>query len=53
MRMPKPQKSSKPTLAISNDAYDRATVKRLLAAMEDFMAADSATDQVALAQRAA
>ena len=53
MRMPKPQKNTKPTLAVSADAYDRATVKRLLAAMEDFMAADSANDQIALTQRAA
>lgn len=53
MRMPKPVKNTKPTLAISNDAYDRATVKRLLAAMESFMAADSANDEVALTQRAA
>ena len=52
MRMPKPVKNHKPTLAITTDAGDRATVKRLLAAMESFMA-DSAIDEVALTQRAA
>jgi len=53
MRTPKPVKNNKPTLAISTDAGDRATAKRLLAAMESFMAADSAIDEVALTQRAA
>ena len=53
MRMPKPVKSNKLTLAISNDTHDRATVKRMLAAMEAFMAADAATDQIILTQRAA
>jgi hypothetical protein len=53
MRMPKPVKNSKPVLAISTDAYDRAMTKRLLAAMEAFMAADNANDAVAPTQRAA
>ena len=53
MRMPKPGKNHKPTFAISTGAGDRATVKRLLAAMESFMTADSAIDEVALTQRAA
>jgi hypothetical protein len=53
MRMPKPVKNNKLTLAISADTSDRATVKRMLAAMEAFMAADSADDQIALTQRAA
>jgi hypothetical protein len=53
MRMPKPVKQNKLTLAICADTQDRATVKRMLAAMEAFMAADSANDQIALTQRAA
>jgi len=53
MRMPKPAKKTKLTLAISNDTSDRATVKRMLAAMEAFMTAGSADDAVALTQRAA
>jgi hypothetical protein len=53
MRMPKPAKKTKLTLAISNDTSDRATVKRMLAAMEAFMAADSDDDQIAPAKRAA
>ena len=52
MRMPKPAKATK-TVAASSDAYDRATVKRVLAAMEAFMATDSTDDQVALTRRAA
>jgi hypothetical protein len=53
MRMPKPIKSNKLTLAISADTSDRATVKRMLAAMESFMAAASADNEIALTQRAA
>ena len=53
MRMPKPATQKKTTVAISADAFDAATVKRLMAAMEAFMSADSANDQVALTQRAA
>lgn len=54
MRMPKPIKSNKLTLAISNDTSDRATVKRMLAAMESFMAADpTAFAEPVLTQRAA
>jgi hypothetical protein len=51
--MPKPAKKTKLTLAISDDTSDRATVKRMLAALEAFMATDSAADAVALTQRAA
>jgi len=46
MRMPKPIKATK-TVAISAEPRDRATIKRMLAAMEAFMAADSANDAVA------
>ena len=52
MRMPKPIQATK-TVAISGDAYDRATVKRMLAAMEALMAADSANDAIAPQKRAA
>ncbi len=54
MRMPKPAKNNKLTLAISADTSDRQTVKRMLAAMESFMAADPAAfAEPALTQRAA
>jgi len=53
MRMPKPATKKETTVAISADAYDRATTKRLMAAMAAFMAADSENDQMALIQRAA
>ncbi|HEY1505613.1 MAG TPA: hypothetical protein VGF92_14995 [Stellaceae bacterium] len=53
MRKPKLAKTNKLTLAISAGASDRASVKRMLAAMENFMAADSASDEIALTQRAA
>ena len=52
MRMPKPVKATK-TVVISDDAGDRATIKRMLAAMEAFMAADSANDAVVPVKRAA
>lgn len=52
MRMPKPVTATK-TVAISANAYDRATIKRMLAAMEALMASDSANDQIALTKRAA
>ncbi|HWE73068.1 MAG TPA: hypothetical protein VG328_07905 [Stellaceae bacterium] len=39
MRMPKPVQEIK-TVAISADAFDEATSKRLMAAMETFMSAD-------------
>ena len=51
MRMPKPVKATK-TVAISADPQDRS-IKRMLAAMEAFMAADSANDAVAPQKRAA
>ena len=53
MRMPKPATKKPTTIAISADAYDQATTKRLMAAMAAFMAADCANDQMALTQRAA
>ena len=46
MRMPKPVAAAK-TVAISADPQDRASIRRMLAAMEAFMAADSANDQIA------
>jgi hypothetical protein len=53
MRMPKPVKETK-TAAINADAYGRAAVKRMLAAMEAFMAIDPAAEvPAALTQRAA
>jgi hypothetical protein len=52
MRMPKPLKATK-TVAISADNEDRAAIKRMLAAMEAFMAADSALDVIAPQKRAA
>jgi hypothetical protein len=53
MRMPKPVKQNKLTLAICADTQDRATVKRMLAAMEAFMATASANDQIVPLKRAA
>lgn len=52
MRMPKPVKAIK-TVAISAEPQDSVSIKRMLAAMEAFMAADSANDAVAPAKRAA
>ncbi|HEX4194530.1 MAG TPA: hypothetical protein VHY80_15590 [Stellaceae bacterium] len=53
MRMPKPVEETK-TVAISADAMDEATTKRLVAAMEAFMGADFIEETaVALVQRAA
>ena len=52
MRMPNPVKATK-TIAISADAGDRATIKRMLAAMEAFLASNSANDAIAPAKRAA
>ena len=52
MRMPKPA-TKKTTAAISADTDDQASVKQLMAAMETFMATNSANDQAALTQRAA
>ena len=46
MRMPKPVKATK-TVAISAQPRDRATIKRMLAAMEAFMATDSTNDRIA------
>jgi hypothetical protein len=52
MRMPKPVKATK-TVAISADISDHVTLKRMLAAMEAFMATDSANDAIMPAKRAA
>lgn len=46
MRMPKPVKATK-TVAISAEPQDRATIKRMLAAMEALMATGSANDRLA------
>lgn len=46
MRMPKPVKATR-TVAISAEPQDNATIKRMLAAMQAFMAADSANDGIA------
>ena len=53
MRMPKPAKKTKLTLAIRDDTSDRLTVKRMLAAMEAFMAIDSESDAIVPTKRAA
>jgi hypothetical protein len=53
MRKPKPVKETK-TGAVSANALDRASVKRMLATMQAFMAADPAAfAETALTQRAA
>jgi hypothetical protein len=53
MRMPKLVKETK-TVAISVDAFEEAITRRLMATMEDFMAADLADEIPAeLIQRAA
>ena len=52
MRMPRPVEPTK-TVAISAEPRDRAAITRMLAAMEAFMAADSANDAVAPVKRAA
>ena len=51
MRMPKPVKATK-TVAISAEPQDNASIKRMLAALEAFMAADS-NDAIAPQKRAA
>ncbi|HEV8016430.1 MAG TPA: hypothetical protein VGP48_12910 [Stellaceae bacterium] len=46
-------KAAKPALSLVSDLAEAVTMKRLMATMEAFMAADAAADQPALVQRAA
>jgi hypothetical protein len=46
-------KAAQPAISLVSDLAEAATIKRLMATMEAFMAADAAVDQPALTQRAA
>jgi hypothetical protein len=46
-------KTAQPAISLVSDLAEALTIKRLMATMEAFMAADAATDQPAFVQRAA